>query len=82
MPKNPFIYLRDGSKAESIIEFDDGNSHIIEDDEANFVVSSRLFPEALKILRRLPIPKALFTKAIEDSFAEETTRRITEKLKP
>ena len=86
------ITLENGEAATSLAEFNDGNSHFIEDDHCyvlvnrdpkteRFGMSSHLFPEALKVLRKLPIPKPFFTKAVEDRIAEEETRRITRRLR-
>lgn len=86
------ITLENGVKVTSLAEFNDGNSHFIEDDHCyvlvnrdpetdRFGMSPHLFAEALKVLRKLPIPKPFLTKAVKDRLAEETTREITRKLR-
>jgi len=85
------ITLDNGAKVESVAEFNDGNSHIIEDDHCyvlvnrdkddRFAMSPWLFPEALRVLRKLPIPKPFLTEAVKSRLAEETTRNITKRLR-
>lgn len=89
MTRKKKITLTDGSKVESLVEFDEGDSHIIQDglcyvlvirdeeEDDRFVASPRLFPEALEQLRKLPVPKAFFTKAVQDRLDEEAVRKMT-----
>ena len=88
MTRKKTITLVNGLKLESLAEFNNGNSHIVEDDgcyalvnrdeevdDGRFEVSPWLFPEALEVLRKLPIPPPLFTKAVQKRLAEEANKK-------
>lgn len=83
------ITLIDGSKFASLVEFDNGDSHFIEEagcyvlvvrddvEDDRFLRSPFLHLEAIEQLKKLPLPKLRFTKAVLDRLDADSVRNLT-----